>query len=213
MNVKEKYTQLLEVVRFPATPIQLPRQVQLSAEFLGNLPKAIALTMIHDVEFDQEIFWEGNAIIAGQLRRGRTESIGSDSDWLKYLFGRKPLAYFHTHTTDEDESKSYEFSSFDIADYRANPRQSYFQLCGSDQGITAVFQTRKSAHLLFSSFIGSKLIERHLDKSNFELASQRKQAKILEGLGFGYYIWRPLKSSIREGELENGILLTRIRSR
>lgn len=212
MNTKERYCQILGIEYLPNSPENLPKRIYLPAESLGDFEMAILETSAKGTEYLQTIYWSKNKFVKSRLYRGDHWDVGDGGivGLLREFFGVKPFISFHTHTTDNQERMSYEPSSHDIAQFRAYPRDSFIDICGSGQGVMALLQTRVSAKLPFSSILEKRRVEQKLDELDFEILSQPKQARILKKLGYGYYVWTPTRKRIMRGDLNKGIQLRRI---
>ena len=152
-NAGEEYLRIIHLDHLPKTPEDMPVRVFLPPGALGSLEQAIVDTNSDGRERSQVIdYINRKGFVPGKVFVGSNDTVNkwstSYQEW-KALFGRKGFASFHTHPL------STPFSESDIAFYIDNRRLAFIHLLGTKLGISAIFQTDKSAKMPFSSTLST----------------------------------------------------------
>lgn len=212
-STKDKYCQILSTNVLPETTETMPSNIYLPSESFGDFSDAITKTTAGGVEYSQTISWFFNHFTKGKLFQGEPTNIsllGATMDVIRAFFGPKALLSFHIHPTKSGELDSFKFSNHDIAGSMGFPRGCYLSLCGSEQGAALLAQTSKAEKLPISNTYSAIRTELKMEDAAFEYKSEQEQAKLLEDLGYAYYIWRPTNGIVKPADFQNGLNFTRI---
>lgn len=208
-STKELYINLLRLGTFPESPTGMPFEVFLPVDALGDLETAILQTSEDEYERSQFISWDNSHKNFKHKKLDRavhTLTLGRPGplkvNVFKAFFGRKDLIFWHTHPKGLAL-----FSSEDIAVAQALPRLAYIFMVGSNQGISALFQTKESVRLPLTSFD----ITPPLPDSQWNRVSLLEKIWILDKAGFGFYGWTPSGGRLlQQGDLQNGLTMRRL---
>lgn len=223
-TAEQMYIHLLGQAEIPKSPEEMPENVFLPPESLGDLENSILDTdfdqkqreRIQDVWFNGK-FKKGRVFLGTETFGGLTASVAS---LLKAArLQRKPLITYHTHS----EGVGY-FGSDDAAVLMRNPMEGFITMLGVEGGVAALLETKASSNQkrwlnlpipivsAYLSVIALMQADKKLEKHRFSqiMNNDRKVAEFFEKEGFAYYCWQPAHLFIEKGDMENGITLERI---
>lgn len=206
----DRYAQLVGISskRYPKTPDELPNNLFLPGALLGDMKQAIDAVSADKKERNQFIDWDEDT---QQFRKGPLyigdETGNSIADaahrGVKAFFGKKSLLDYHVHPNGV-----WTFSQADMAHYQGFPREALIHAVSSDQGISFLFQTAKSARLPFSAAL--RLVMTDIQAHLIDVWSPQDQAAFWEKRGWGYYLWVPAWEKVTLGDMVNGINLKKV---
>ncbi len=198
------YLRILGRKELPKFPEDMPSAIFLPSETLGSLEEAILRSDQDGKERSQTIGWSKRKTFTYTKVFVGTENETSNEaatlDVARYFFSRnKHLLCYHTHP------KQYEttFSIHDVASNKAYPRGSFIFVVGSGGRIAALFQTEKTSRLPIFSLTAFSTVMQHLEgeRSKFSNTYDHQVfAELFESEGFGYYIWKPPKLGLQQGD-------------
>ncbi|OGE19437.1 hypothetical protein A3J19_01880 [Candidatus Daviesbacteria bacterium RIFCSPLOWO2_02_FULL_41_8] len=210
-TLKEASCAILGVPEFPKTPEDLPLNLYLPPEILGNLATSILDTNLDGRERSQRVYWSSfrNTPKATAVDIGTQSHTGYKSTAIRtfdVLLGRTALAAYHTHWVEHPYQK--QFSERDIANNAHSVE--LIDILGTSSGISALVATKQSCR---KNFQGSAIMllrsmsrERQLAKLNPVCMYHWRFGVTMEKFGLGYY-FKPL-SNIAEDSFSRGITVS-----
>lgn len=229
----EVYVKLLGLDHMPKTPEDLPSEVRLTPQSLGDLSEVVGDGITSWCEESQLVTFDPKAqqYKSSKVFSGTSTGSGSEVglEMLKRAFGgHKALLFYHTHPQVSPDFGTT-FSSLDIKMSNSYPRLAYIWLVVGRNDVVALMQTEQGSKLPLSSF--AYHFGKHQDDKFFSdlkkdiLAGIKLKPEILsdfaamvEANGYGYYHfskdapeWQSLTyNRINAQDLKNGITLPRI---
>lgn len=206
-NSEECYLKMLDIVKIPQIVQQMPHQVFLPPEVLGDLEGSILATASDSLERSQSIKWDvkRRLPIGEKVFVGDRDSV-STNPFLNSFLRDKRIVTYHTHGF----GILYP-SNPDVAINVSLPRRSFINIIGSSRGISALMQTEKATRLPFSAIVKNIQTRLSLEKKGFDFGvSYEEMARILSDYGYAYYGWKPDTEMVEAGSLKNGVTVVKV---
>lgn len=198
-TTEEAYLRILGVDKIPERIKDMPPEIFIPPQTLGDLEQSIILGMQDGRERSQLVGYANNKYPKGMvIVGGKGDASYKDSIMRGFhaMFGRKSLIYYHTHA-GEPYSLNRNFSEPDKAIMAGFPRLAFMFLLGWDKGVTALLQTKKSTKLPTYAFFEIWNTLRKMNKGEIDF----------EDLGLEYYWWENPSGLIKKGDLAMGVKL------
>lgn len=157
ISQRQLYCKILGVSEIPRSPEEMPSQIFIPKEALGDLEKSILATGKDGLERSQMLGWdsEQQRYVYSDINIGTEHGVKPPlSPISRYQIRQERFSAFlglieyHTHPHN---IYSTEFSRRDIVGFKLFQRSAYMYVVGHLDGVTALLQTARTARMPVSS--------------------------------------------------------------